>query len=64
MEAGYGGSAVLEDAAAWFVGTVDRRVGGGDHVGFVLEPVEWGGRAEGPLLRLDDVLDISPGHPA
>ncbi|MCX4878455.1 flavin reductase family protein [Streptomyces sp. NBC_00847] len=61
---GHGGSAVLEDAAAWFVGTVDRRVDGGDHVGFVLAPVEWGGRAEGPLLRLDDVLDISPGHPA
>lgn len=60
---GHGGAVVLEDAAAWFVGTVERRVDGGDHVGFVLEPVQWGERADGPLLRLGDALDISPGHP-
>jgi flavin reductase (DIM6/NTAB) family NADH-FMN oxidoreductase RutF len=58
------GAVVLEDAAAWFVGTVRTRVDGGDHVGFVLEPVRSGGHAEeGPLLRLRDALDISPGHP-
>jgi flavin reductase (DIM6/NTAB) family NADH-FMN oxidoreductase RutF len=61
---GHGGSVVLEDAAAWFVGTVEQRVDGGDHVGFVLAPVQWGGRAGGPPLRLEDALDISPGHPA
>lgn len=61
---GYGGSVVLEDAAAWFVGVVEDRVDGGDHVGFVLRPVEWGGRSDGPLLRLADALDIPPGHPA
>jgi flavin reductase (DIM6/NTAB) family NADH-FMN oxidoreductase RutF len=61
---GHGGSAVLEDAAAWFVGTVERRVDGGDHEGFVLTPVQCGARADGPLLRLGDTLDISPGHPA
>jgi flavin reductase (DIM6/NTAB) family NADH-FMN oxidoreductase RutF len=60
---GHGGAVVLEDTAAWFVGTVEGRVEGGDHVGFVLEPVQWGERADGPLLRLDDALDISPGHP-
>ncbi|MFI6033610.1 flavin reductase family protein [Streptomyces sp. NPDC051315] len=60
---GHGGAVVLEDAAAWFVGTVERRVDGGDHVGFVLEPVQWDERADGPLLRLGDALDISPGHP-
>ncbi|WP_133916777.1 flavin reductase family protein [Streptomyces sp. NBC_00582] len=58
-----GGAVVLEDAAAWFVGKVERHVDGGDHEGFVLEPVQWGERAEGPLLRLGDCLDISPGHP-
>lgn len=62
--AGYGGSAVLEAAAAWFVGTVEERVDGGDHVGFVLGPVDWGEGTRGPLLRLDDALDITPGHPA
>lgn len=60
---GHGGTVVLEDAAAWFVGTVVRRVEDGDHVGFVLAPVEWGGRTEGQLLRLREALDIAPGHP-
>ncbi|MYS74564.1 flavin reductase, partial [Streptomyces sp. SID5926] len=38
---------------------------GGDHVGFVLDPVEWGGRerAAGPLLRLADARTVRPGHP-
>ncbi|GGY50066.1 flavin reductase family protein [Streptomyces djakartensis] len=62
----YGGALVLEDAPAWFVGRIVTRVGGGDHIGFVLDPVEWGGREEahaGPLLRLSDALTIEPGHP-
>ncbi|MFJ9543322.1 flavin reductase family protein [Streptomyces sp. NPDC101225] len=61
---GPGGSVVLEEAAAWFVGSVEDRVDGGDHVGFVLRPVAWRVRADGPLLRLDDAMDITPGHPA
>ncbi|GGZ84677.1 flavin reductase family protein [Streptomyces echinoruber] len=63
---GYGGAVVLRDAAAWFVGRVVRRTDGGDHVGFVLEPVEVGGeRRDGtPLLRLSDAVTIRPGHPA
>ncbi|MEU0941555.1 flavin reductase family protein [Streptomyces canus] len=62
-----GGAVVLDEAAAWFVGTVVVRVEGGDHVGFVLEPQTWGGRedTEGArLLRLSDATSISPGHPA
>ncbi|WP_328752528.1 flavin reductase family protein [Streptomyces sp. NBC_00285] len=62
-----GGAVVLEDAAAWFVGTVVLRTDGGDHVGFVLEPETWGER-EGTdgtrLLRLSDATSIPPGHPA
>lgn len=61
---GYGGSVVLEEVAAWFVGTVEDRVDGGDHVGFVLRPVQWRDRTHGPLLRLADAMDITPGHPA
>jgi hypothetical protein len=26
--------------------------------------VEWGERTDGPLLRMDDAEDITPGHPA
>ncbi|MEV5760891.1 flavin reductase family protein [Streptomyces tendae] len=65
----YGGAAVLVDVEAWFVGRVVERTAGGDHVGFVLEPVEWGGRegaagqAAGPLLRLADARTVRPGHP-
>lgn len=63
---GHGGAVVLPDAAAWFVGEVVQRVDGGDHLGFVLDPVQWdaGDRAGGPLLRLGDAHDIDPGHPA
>ncbi|MBQ1095129.1 flavin reductase [Streptomyces sp. b94] len=62
---GYGGAIVLEDAEAWFVGRVVERAAGGDHVGFVLDPVEWGGRetSGGRLLRLADAHTIRPGHP-
>ncbi|MFJ6662570.1 flavin reductase family protein [Streptomyces sp. NPDC091383] len=60
---GPGGAVVLADAAAWFVGTILHRVDGGDHVGFVLDPLEWGGGRAGPLLRLSDAMDIEAGHP-
>ncbi|MEU5595354.1 flavin reductase family protein [Streptomyces sp. NPDC020298] len=60
---GHGGAVVLQDAAAWFVGTVVGRVDGGDHVGFLLDPVQWGEGRAGTLLRLGDALAIEPGHP-
>lgn len=61
------GAVVLEEAAAWFTGTVVQCVEGGDHVGFVLEPQAWGEREDtggAKLLRLSDATSISPGHPA
>ncbi|MEU6592820.1 flavin reductase family protein [Streptomyces sp. NPDC046881] len=60
---GHGGTAVLTDAAAWFVGTILHRTDGGDHVGFVLDPVQWGEGRGGPLLRLSDAIGIEAGHP-
>lgn len=63
---GPGGAPVLDDAPAWFVGRVESRVTGGDHVGFLLVPEA----AEHPaddglrLLSLSDGLGITPGHPA
>lgn len=62
--AGPGGAVVLTDVAAWFVGTVLHRTDGGDHVGFVLDPVRWGSGRSGPLLRLSDAYGIDAGHPA
>ncbi|MFG2359541.1 flavin reductase family protein [Streptomyces sp. NPDC048521] len=58
------GTAVLTDAAAWFVGTILHRTDGGDHVGFVLDPVRSGEGRDGPLLRLSDAHGIDAGHPA
>lgn len=60
---GHGGAAVLPDTAAWFVGNILHRTDGGDHVGFVLDPVQWGGGRRGPLLRLSDAIGIDAGHP-
>ncbi|MFC4500791.1 MULTISPECIES: flavin reductase family protein [Streptomyces] len=60
------GSVVLDDAPAWFVGRVESRIDGGDHVGFLLAP-EAAGNLVGdrtPLLSLDDARGITPGHPA
>ncbi|MGW2485923.1 flavin reductase family protein [Streptomyces sp. NPDC001606] len=64
LREGPGGALVLGDVAAWFVGTVLHRIDGGDHVGHVLDPVEWGGGRSGPLLRLSDAISIDAGHPA
>jgi flavin reductase (DIM6/NTAB) family NADH-FMN oxidoreductase RutF len=63
---GPGGSLILDEAPAWFVGRVESRVDGGDHVGFLLAPeaaenISDGGPA---LLTLADARGITPGHPA
>lgn len=70
---GPAGTVLLDELPIRLVGrVVDTVEGLGDHVGFVLDPVEVTGvgdvgRVEGddgPLLRLADVLDLDPGHPA
>ncbi|GAA1369585.1 flavin reductase family protein [Streptomyces beijiangensis] len=63
---GPGGAPVLDEAPAWFVGRIEKRVDGGDHVGFLLAPeAAQHPAADGPrLLTLTDGRDITPGHPA
>ncbi|MFJ6050351.1 flavin reductase family protein [Streptomyces sp. NPDC092307] len=60
------GSPVLTGARAWFVGRIETRIDGGDHVGFLLSPTEVSPpvRTAPALLRYDDVKDIDPGKPA
>ncbi|WP_240799619.1 flavin reductase family protein [Streptomyces sp. A1277] len=62
---GPGGVPVLDEAPAWFVGRVEDRVDGGDHVGFLLAPEEVRHPADQGfrLLTLSDGLDIPAGHP-
>lgn len=63
---GEGGTPVLTDAPAWFVGRVEGRTDGGDHVGFLLTPVTGGGprAGRGDPLRLSDAAGLTAGHPA
>lgn len=61
------GSPVLAEVRTWFTGRVEGRIGGGDHVGFLLSPSEARppAREDAPaLLRYSDVRDLRPGHPA
>jgi len=67
--AGAGGAPLLADLPVRFTGRIVSRldVPGGDHVGFVLEPVageEPAGRGGGEPFRLRAARDIQAGHPA
>ncbi|OPG09099.1 flavin oxidoreductase [Streptomyces sp. GKU 895] len=61
-----GGPPVLDEAPAWFIGHVESRIDGGDHVGFLLIPEATEGPvgSRTPVLTLSDTHDIDPGHPA
>jgi flavin reductase (DIM6/NTAB) family NADH-FMN oxidoreductase RutF len=67
--AGPKGMPILDDAIAWFVGRTVNRVDVGDHVAFVLEPVDaWAPESSEEPLYLSDVDDIiddddDGGHP-
>ncbi|MFF5701183.1 flavin reductase family protein [Streptomyces sp. NPDC012794] len=63
---GRDGSPVLSDVRVWFTGLVEETVAvGGDHVGFVLSPVDRsGGSAGSGPLRFGAVRDVEAGHPA
>ncbi|WP_330314984.1 flavin reductase family protein [Streptomyces sp. NBC_00523] len=62
---GPGGVPVLDEAPAWFAGRVERRIGGGDHIGHLLAPEEVHHSADGgfPFLSVNAAIDIPPGHP-
>lgn len=62
---GPGGAPLLTGLGTWFAGTVVERVGLGDHVGFLLAPVEGTIRSSGAArLRMHAARGIVPGHPA
>lgn len=58
------GVPVLEGIASWFVGRIVERIESGDHVGFVLEPLE--GQTQDPITSLGflEVRHLDPGHEA
>jgi len=57
------GSVVLDDCD-WFVGRVLTTVPGGDHTGFLLEPIAGEHHRASPPLGFQAVRDLSPGHDA
>lgn len=58
------GAPVLDDADSWFVGAVVDRVEGGDHTGFVLEPLEGAAADPVPALGFLEARRLDPGHEA
>jgi len=59
------GAPLLAGVDTWFSGEVVERIGLGDHVGFLLAPVEGTvHRTEEPRLRFHRARRIAPGHPA
>lgn len=64
---GITGAPILTDCAASFEGRIVAKIPFGDHVGFVLAPVDEidaPTEVEGAQLTLRDVESFEPGHPA
>ncbi len=61
---GPAGVPLLTGCPRWFVGEIVDRVEFGDHVGFVLDPIEAAGDGSVPPLMFSEVTDLTPGHPA
>ena len=60
---GPGGAPIVAGLDDWFAGRVAERIDwSGDHVGFVLEPVEAAVGDAGPELSFQEAKDIEPGH--
>ena len=58
------GVPLLVDCERRFVGKVLAKHRLGDHVGFLLEPVQVEAYDEGQGLTYEQVEDVDPGHPA
>lgn len=61
---GTGGAVVLEDSSRWVTGRILERCNGGDHEGFLMEPID---AAAGPWagqLGFQEVKQLEAGHPA
>jgi flavin reductase (DIM6/NTAB) family NADH-FMN oxidoreductase RutF len=63
-EAGPYGVPVLAGAKAWFAGRVLDQADWGDHVGFLLEPLDAETTSSDSSLTFQDVKDIDAGHSA
>ena len=60
------GLPILEGVSGWFAGRVLARLDGhgGDHAGFLLEPIAGARLDDRPPLRFQQARSIEPGHEA
>jgi flavin reductase (DIM6/NTAB) family NADH-FMN oxidoreductase RutF len=56
------GVPVLDDCPRWFAGSVLEQIDFGDHVGFLLEPIDAEQSARSQQLTFQRARDIEPGH--
>ena len=56
------GVPILDECERWFAGSVLERLDLGDHVGFLLEPIEAAQEAASDQLTYQKARDIEPGH--
>ncbi|WP_205877127.1 flavin reductase family protein [Mycobacterium camsae] len=62
---GAAGMPILDDALAWMVGAALDRFDMGDHVGYLLQPVDaWSAAGDDEPIRFADVRGMDPGHHA
>jgi flavin reductase (DIM6/NTAB) family NADH-FMN oxidoreductase RutF len=56
------GVPILDDCERWFAGSVLKQIDLGDHVGFLLEPIDAEQDAASEQLTFQQARDIEPGH--
>ena len=56
------GVPILDACERWFAGSVLEQIDLGDHVGFLLEPIDTGQHASSEQLTFQKARDIRPGH--
>jgi flavin reductase (DIM6/NTAB) family NADH-FMN oxidoreductase RutF len=56
------GVPILDACERWFAGSVLGRIALGDHVGFLLEPIDTEQAATSEQLTFQAARDIEPGH--
>jgi len=56
------GVPVLADCERWFAGEVLQQIDLGDHVGFLLRPLDAQGDEPAAQLTIQQARDIKPGH--
>ena len=57
------GVPILDACECWFAGTVLGRIALGDHVGFLLAPIDAEKGAQSEQLTVQEARNVQPGHP-